>query len=445
MTAIFISIYAGFMIISVIKPKIVVHALWLLIWLYPIGTLHALLPLNIRFDDILLLWLSLVVFIRPSGGNDSSSYMVKLSFLWFIAIVLGNLVGLMTEGGYLWLVIIRYVGKRLYIPLMAYIVWKTTRNEKEIRTHIAGILIGGLGAAIMTILQVKVPRLVIAWEQPGYLYGHGYMQEQLGELGRRGGGSLGTIYFAATAMALSLLAIRFLVRRSDWKLWFLSLFGVPIFAISLLYSNTRSSIGGLILGVVYMLVRQKRRALLILFVSAFCLYIVFGTAFIERLTARISGESGTLEGGYETRVWIWTQYLTNPSIHYFLFGRGFIAEEARFNGAAVHSSYIGAFAYTGAFGAVITFILLFLYWRYASRLIKLKGYVFANTLGEALHGVMIATLFVGIVNELLQSHPMRVIVVLGVLAERYIYLFNQGEIEYNQWDPEAGLFLVKDE
>lgn len=441
MIAVFACIYIIAAIIALIKPKIGVHAVWTLVWLYPVGRLHALLPLHVRFDDLFLVWISLVVFLRCSDPNDKSSVIVRLAFLWFVAIVLGNLVGLMTGAGYMWQLIVRYTGKRLYVPLIAYVVWKTVRNEKEIKTHVMSILLAGIGATIIAILQVYAPRLVFAWEQAGYLYGFGYLREQLGEEARRAGGSLGTIYYAATAMALALLAIRFLVRRCGWKLTFTSLFGAPIFTVGLILSGTRSSIGGFMLGVIYMMVRQKRRFLIAILSGVFLLYIVFETTLVERLQERISGKMGHVAGAYEVRKEIWRSYLVNFSPHYFFFGRGFLAEEARFGGASVHSSYIGAFAYTGTFGTVVTAAFLFVYWRYARRLRKLRGYVFANVLGEAMHSIIIATLFVGIVNELLQGHPMRLIAVLGVLAERYIYLSNQDMIETEQGD----LFFENDE
>lgn len=437
MISVAVTIYVLVAIIAVVRPKIGVYAIWFTSWLYPIGLLHALLPLNIRFDDLYLLWITLVVFIASIGKYDTKSRVLILSILWFLAILFGNAVGVLTgPTQQIWRLTLARVGKGLYIPLIGYCIWKTSKSEKDIKGHIIAIMVAGMGAAVIGIMQVKVPHLVRMWEIPRWLYQAVYQAEVWGEIIRRAGGALGVQYFAITTMTLVIIATRFLASHCGSKIRLLSVFGVPFFGIGLIFSNTRGPMVGAILGVLYMIVRQKRRFLTLLISSGFLLYVMFGTALPGRIIERFTGAQATVEASLQTRMEIWNLYLTNFSIHYFFFGRGFIPEYQRI-GFTAHNSYIGAIVYTGLIGTVITALLLFWIWRDAKLMLVSAQSFFSYALANCIRPVLIATLFAGMFIEFLQSHHMRLVVTLGVLVERCLWLQSQAEAggqEYAEMD-----------
>jgi hypothetical protein len=438
------SIYIILAIVAVIRPKIGAYGLWATSWLYPIGLLHALLPLNIRFDDLYLLWVTLVVFISSAGKYSPKSRVLLLSVLWFLAILLGNIVGLLTgPAGLIWRTTLARVGKSLYIPLVGYCIWKTCENEEDIKGHLIGIMIGGMGASVIGIMQVKVPHLVIMWEIPRYLYEATYKVEVWGEIIRRAGGSMGVQYFAVTTMALVIIAARFLTSRGSGKIRLFSIIGLPFFGVGLLFSNTRGPMAGAVLGLFYMLIRQRKRFLLLFAIVIFLTYVIVGTNLPERILQRFTGRQIDVETSLESRSEIWKLYLSHFSIQYFFFGRGFIPEYQRL-GFTAHSSYIGAIAYTGLIGAVITAMLLFNVWRQA-RLVKMSIQTsFSSLLANCITPVLIGTLFASIFNEFLQSHHMRLVVALGVLAERCVWLQRKEEVYFGQGYLEMDPYISED-
>ncbi len=439
-----VSIYIVMAIIAVLRPKIGVYALWATSWLYPIGLLHALLPLNIRLDDLYLLWVTLLVFISSSGKYNPKSRVYLLSVLWFLAILLGNIVGLLTgPAGLIWRTTLARIGKCLYIPLIGYCIWKTCDSKKDIKGHLIAVMLAGMGASVIGIMQVKVPHLVSMWEIPRYLYEAAYQAEAWGEILRRAGGSLGVQYFSITTMTLVIIAARFLTSPGSGKIRSLSIIGAPLFGIGLLFSGTRGPIAGAVLGFLYMILRQRRRFLLLFASAVFIIYVIFGTSLPERVLQRFTGEQASVEGSMEGRMEIWKLYLTNFSIHYFFFGRGFIPEYQRI-GFTAHNSYVGAIVYTGIIGTIITALLLFYIWRQAKLMSKYAQTNFASIFANCIPPVLIGTLFAGMFIEFLQGHHMRIIVALGVLAERYVWLQGQEEIYDGQEYLEIDSYISED-
>ncbi len=415
MIYIFAAIYAGLGLIALVKPKWGAYLLWVATWGYPLGLLQGLLPFNVRFDDLFLLWVLACVALLHRKPR-TTQLVLLLIVAWSLLRVFSNGVGLVT-GSIELLAIIRHLGKAFYIPAMAFIVWKTTHTYQDVRAHVTAIMIGGVVAGVIGTLEVFAPRLTWMWEIPD----NQYESALFGVEHRRGGGALGPIYFAWTMMVIALLGARLFLRNVGGSLRVIAGIAAVIAVPGLLASKTRAAIGGTVVAITYMLARQRHRTILIIAFLFGGLYVTFGTNLIDQVVGRFERavEAGDITTG---RVEIWQAYLfEQPSIHYLLIGRGWPGELRRVN-AAAHSSYIGALAYTGIIGTILLAALFFVMWRRAGTLLRGSTESFDLALAEGLQAALIGTLFAAAFGEEIFAHHLRVIGVLAVLCESLIYI-----------------------
>lgn len=417
MIPVFILIYVALGLIAAIRPRIGAQLMWFAFWLYPVGLLHRLLPYGVRFDDLYMIWLTLCV-IFSGGLRGRVPAVVTLSFLWFLSVVAGNLVGLATAEMPLGAAVLSRIGKESYMPMIAIILWGTTRSERDARGHLLAMVLAGAAAGVMGIVQVKAPDLVKMWEIPVYRYIRELPElSAYGEVYRRAGAALGIIYYGYTMMTLGLMCLRLTIHRTGTLMRVLGAVGLGIMVVGLAYSNTRSAIGGFLLATVYLLFRARRRFALIFLMGVGLAYLVAGTDLIERIERRIAGTGEGLGAAAAERTSIWRIYLVErPSAHYLFFGRGWEAERQR-TGVSAHSGYIGTLAYTGLVGVVITTLLFWRAWRVADPLTRQPLTDFQRALGEGAKAIIIATLFASLFGEEIHAHQLRVIVGLGVICE----------------------------
>ena len=98
LTLLFFITLAG---ISFIRPRFGLVMIWITSWLYPNTLLSGTLPLNVRFDDLWVVYmflLSLFVAHRTTGLG----IVPWLAMLWMLTNVTGNLAGLLMSGGGQW-------------------------------------------------------------------------------------------------------------------------------------------------------------------------------------------------------------------------------------------------------------------------------------------------------------------------------------------------------
>ncbi len=416
MAYLFAAIYLLAGITAAMRPKLGVQMVWFLTWLYPIGLLHGLLPLGVRFDDLYVVWILLIALcVRPSPIRRS--YVVIFACLWFVSLTLGNLVGVATGGGLaLFLNAVRAIGKVFYIPAIAIAIWKTTRSEADIRGHLMAMLIALLGAGVVGGLQLYRPGLVVWWEIPSFTYGQGYTAETFGVELRRAGGAMGAIGYGWGMMTLFVIGARMAVLQSGTITRLLGAAGIAMGAAGMAFSNTRAALGGAAVALVYMIVGQKRRGWLIVLMSLGASYAVLQTNLLDRVLLRFGGGVSAVESAFDTRSSIWMSYLTRPSLHYFLFGRGWHAERERI-GESAHSSYIGVLAYQGLFGVVVTLLGGWWMWRAGQRAALHEPPNFHRGIGESARALLLAIAFAGLFGEEVHAAALRPVVALALLAE----------------------------
>lgn len=449
MIALFAIAYCVVALIALIRPRWGVYCFWTATWCYPLGLLQGLLPLNVRFDDLLLVWVALCATFVGQGPWRVKSIIVPVLFLWLLSNALGNLTGWVTGYGD-WASLVRTVGKAAYIPLTGYMVWRTAQTERQIEMHLRALLIGGLGAAIIGILSVRAPTLVQMWEIPAWKFeAEAWKAGQLDEGTRRAGGSLGIMYLSFTTMSLALLCTRLAIQRVRPLTRAAAMVAAGLSAVALLYTNTRGCLAGFLVGALYMFVRQKRRPAVVAIGALASVYVLLGTNLAQRVSDRLSGQLGEVAQARDERLDIWRRYLIEmPSVTYAFFGRGWLPERERV-GISAHSSYVGAIAYTGLFGVGVNVLLFWRIWRAGAVLSGSGGNLLPAALGEGVRVVVIATLFAGLFVEEILAHQMRLVGAIGILAERLVHVRQlefwwrarqsaQGAIAANLLPPHAG-------
>lgn len=415
-------------------PRYGAYLMWSFVWMYPIGILQGILPLAVRFDDLWVVWVFICSIFSPNRSYVlRDKKMIYIALLWFTAFLLGNLVGLLTGGGSAWREIIKMIGKAAYVPMFAVILKNTIHSKEDVICHLKAIFIAIIGAAIIGILQTYAPLLVTAWEIPTYRYEiHRLESAEVGELERRGGGSMGVTYLAVTCMALTIVALRICINKNRIGLRIFAVFSAFITGIGVIITQTRSAIGAVVLGIMYSLVAHRKKIRLFIVFSFVALILLSRSDLFLRLTSRFA----MVETGKQGRITIWKDYLTKPVISYLFFGRGMTAESIRIDMSA-HNTYIGAIAYMGLFGATVTTYLIYILWRTGKRLQKVTTDTFAVSIGEGITAMIVGTLFIGMFGEYFQNAHMRILVAMGVLGMAYYELLMQEEMLYEEYHEEC--------
>jgi hypothetical protein len=174
--------------------------------------------------------------------------------------------------------------------------------------------------------------------------------------------------------------------------------------ITLGYTVTRGGVISFFISVVYGLARFGRRAVTVLALTTSLFLVASQTDLGGRVWSRIIGERGLarLDDSVDARAGLWQMYLHNFTVHYLLFGRGITAEFVRNSNWWAHNTYIGAFAYTGLFGAVILAWIVIRTWRMGLRLAATSSDPHDRSLGESLAMCILGTLVAGVAGDLWQ-------------------------------------------
>src|SRR5438105_4962713 len=93
-------IVAGILgLVALMNPRWGLYGFWFLTLLYPTKLLYALLPFNVHFDDLFLLWLTLAC-VRMAPPDVFASRPVRLAGMWYLTVLLGTAVGMVTAPSY---------------------------------------------------------------------------------------------------------------------------------------------------------------------------------------------------------------------------------------------------------------------------------------------------------------------------------------------------------
>ncbi|MEE8170938.1 MAG: hypothetical protein V3T70_10355 [Phycisphaerae bacterium] len=398
---------------------------WFVTWLYPTGLLHGILPLNIRLDDLFIIWLT-VACIRIMPPDVVTSRSFRIASLWFLSIVLGNMVGYLTAPPYVFQAVVRSVGKAAYVPMLVLVVNTLIRTDRDARRMLRAMLWAGSGAILIGLIQVYAPYVVVWWEVRAVVIGKLSVSEAAlqggDEESRRAMGSLGGL-LAIVGLSFALIGMRQAIHQTSnmAKLAYsvVGLWGV----VGLGYTITRGAIAGFAAAMMFGLAFLGRRPATLAVILLGGVVITTQTDLAQRTLSRITGSRLTGRGnvldGAAVRSRLWILYLEEWSPHYFLFGRGFIPEMVRHNGAAVHSSYVVALAYTGMFGVIIFAALIMVIINITWKLMQLEYDPFFIAVNEAVILLTIALLVNGISAELWQSPRTILFPLLAMLDTRH--------------------------
>ncbi len=424
--AIGIGIFTILAAIALTRPRAGVVLVFAAIWLYPNTFLYGSLPLNVRFDNLLCLFVFFVCLFSPHSRRTTGP-LVSLALFWTASILIGNITGLVLSGETGWQDIVKSAARSFYVPLTTYALYNLLSNAEQIERLIRAILLAAAAASVLAIAMVYFPSQLDVFLIPTYNVKVGMTALEMLEastetIGRRAQGAVGVMSLAIIMQNMALLSLAMMIShiRHNSRAFYAATLAVS--AAGLAYTATRGAIGGFLAAVLWALAfTTKRRALiaiLILGALALALQGDIVQRVLLRLTEPTVGTQSQLERGLEVRLSIVRLFIENFSPVYFFFGMGMSTIEQT-QAATAHNAYLGALVYSGLLGVIALALLVRQGWVLARQAISVPDNWFVNALGLYLGMLVVALIVHGFVLENFQhTYGMQLYFAAMVFVER---------------------------
>ncbi len=423
-------------IIGILRPRLGAVLLWLFPWVYPNTLLYNTLPFNIRFDDLWVMYMFVVCFLLYRQGTVLGK-VFWLSVFWWVALFIGNLVGVIITGGEILIPIFKSATKSMYVPFTTYVLSCLVNDEKQTGDHLRGLSLAGVIAGVLGIAMIYLPGPLSVFLIPQYWQGYNAeeMVEFSAELVRRTQGAVGTMTLATITMCLSVATLMMVIHQIGRKLRvFLSIMCL-LLLVSLAYTNTRGAIAGFIAAMLWGIIFTKKRGTLILLAFLGAIMLAWQGEIVQRIMIRITGRPGgpttPIWEGMETRLRVWNTFVEHFNPVYVMFGMGMITSQY-LTKATAHNAYIGAFVYGGLLGVVSLVIVIAYAISLAKRLRAIGVDPFSQALAATLTAMVVAMMVNGMVLENFQQYT-------GMQIYFAMMLFVENRIRQVQSEQEAWL------
>jgi hypothetical protein len=433
--SIVITLFGLASIIGILRPRFGAVLLWLFPWIYPNTLLYGTLPLNIRFDDLWVVYMFLICFLLYRQGAVLGK-VFWLSVFWWVTLLIGNLVGVIITGGEILVPIFKSATKSIYVPFTTYVLSCLVSDEKQTGDHLKGMSLAGAIAGVLGIAMIYLPRPLSAFLIPHYLAG--YNAEEIIEFGseltRRAQGAVGTMGLATITMCLSVVSLMMVVHQVRGKLRVFFALMCVVLLVSLAYTNTRGAIAGFIAATLWGILFTKKRGTLIVLALLGAIMLAWQGEVFQRIMIRITGMPGgpttPLWESMATRIRIWNTFLEHFNPVYVMFGMGMITSEY-LNKATAHNAYIGAFIYGGLLGVVSLVAVIAYALSLAKRLRTIGMDPFSQALSTTLTAMVVAMMVNGLVLEnFQQSTGMQIYFAAMIFVDKRL---RQVQVEQEAW------------
>lgn len=411
--------------LALLRPRMGLVLLWLTAWLYPNTLLYGTLPLNVRFDDLWVVFIFLVALASPRRGMGLRP-VTWLAILWMLSIMMGNVAGVLTSGTAAWEAVVKSSTKALYVPMTTFAMATFLVNERHLHTHIWWLLVGGALAGLLGIATVFAPTAVEPFLIPRHELGSWASRaiEEAAVERRRAVGAVGVMALAGITVQVALLGLA--VFAAGGGLTHLALPAVASLTClaALGYTASRGPIIGLLCALVAGIFLTPRRKVFIAAIVLATIVAIAQGGVLDRVLARLTTGVGLsdagLRAGLETRMEVWSTLLEQLSLGDVLLGQGMAITHAE-TGVTAHNSYIGAFAYGGLLGAVTLVAVLAYAWVLARRLLATAKDSLSRAIGSHMLMATVAIMIAGIALECLQGvRWMQLFFAAMVLTQRRI-------------------------
>lgn len=421
-----VCVFAVMAVVTAIRPRAGANLLWFAVWLYPTTLMYGLLPLDIRLDDLFIVYTFIICLAwyprrarKPFHGAATT-----LAAAWFLVQLIGNLSGMYLLREQYYIDVVKSVAKCSYIPMTVFIFSSLVRTRADVQRTMRWLCVAGVATAMLGIASVYFPSKFWAFRIPGSV--QGYTVGEYVEAGsvpfRRAAGSLGIMSTTAVLLNISLLALSnsiFKERGKGWQPFYVLCFGLS--ALGLIYTQTRGAFLAFAAALLWGIFRSRRRlAFAVVFLVGACV-LLYEPALLHTIVARFTGETGSsFAQGESIRVGIWETLLTDFQPIFLLTGVGMDTSHIVF-GTTAHNSYLGAFVYTGIFGVCVLIAIIAASWKLATKLLRRARDNQALLLGTYMRMLLIATLILGMTLECFwNTRCMQLFFVAMLLAERIL-------------------------
>jgi hypothetical protein len=425
--------------VALARPKWGAMLIWPAIWLYPNSALYGTLPLNVRFDDLWVVFM-FVLALFYAGGCGGTSTLFWLAVAWAASLILGNLAGFFIGGGLEWQQIVKNALKLLYVPMTTYVLIVFLQTERDIVNHVKAVGLAAAAAGALGIAMVYFPAalsmfMIHTYKVIGFQVVSQLELVEAGEvIARRAQGAVGTMALAIILLNAAVLALCMVLYqpRGKGRAYFTVIAGVCLVALG--YTATRGAIGGLIGALVWGMIFTRRRGLLVAISVVGLVLLLTQGQLLERILLRVTGAPGAQEApfwqGLADRLGIWKMFAENFSPVYLFTGMG-MSTVMRLAKGTAHNSYLGAFVYGGLPGAAIFIGIITRAWSLWRRA-RLNTDPLCEALAAYLAMFMVGLLVFGMVVEAFQQTT-------SMQLMFAVMLFVEKRLSQVQAAPQAGL------
>ncbi len=351
-------------ILAFLRPRLGIALIWPLVWLYPNTLLYDSLPLNVRFDDLFVVFTFLAVLISPECRGRMGP-LFWLAVFWWLSEAVGTATGVVVAGSFAWTAALKQIGKALYVPLTVYMLYGAIQTFPQLQRQVLAIGIAAAAAGTLAVVMVYRPYEFGAFLIPSVNLETGLTAAEIREgienvLETRAQGAVGITTLSVLSQHATLLCIGFMLWHP--RPLTRALYGVlaAASAITLLHTATRGAIGGLVAGIAWALLFTRRRGLLATASAVAAVALVLQGNVLKRILLRVTESTGyqsTFTEGLRVRFEIWQRFIDNFSPIYLFVGSGMIGAFVE-QKATAHNTYLGALVYGGIVGVIILVLLV---------------------------------------------------------------------------------------
>jgi hypothetical protein len=420
---------------GILRPRVGAVLIWTFTWLYPNTLLYGTLPLNVRFDDLWVVYMFLICLLlyRQAAGLGKLTW---LAIAWWLSIFVGNITGLLMTGGVAWQTVVKLTSKSLYVPMTTYVLSCLIDSRRSLEGHIKGLIISGVLAGVLGIAMVYFPGPLSAFLVPRYYRGleAAEIVEAAAEITRRAQGSVGTVGMAIICSGLAMLTLMLAVYRNRNSLRLFCGVACGVLMVTLGYTATRGAIGGAIAALLWAIVFTRRRGVLISLTVLGAIVLMWQGGLIDRIMLRIVG----IPGGPVTPFWqglagrfaIFNLFVEKFHPVYLLFGMG-MPTVLTLMEATTHNTYLGSLVYSGIFGPLVLVLVIARGIRLGRALLRAAGDPFSQAIGNFLLMLVVAMMTYGVVAENFQQPmPMQIYFAAMIFVEKRLL---QVQAEQEAW------------
>lgn len=430
------------LVIILARPKYGTFLIWIVLFTYPHNWWYSrgFLPLNMGFDDLLCVFLFLIVLIRRNfleGMRFRFSYGFWVITAFAVIKVVANYSGSLENQGAADFGYIKGILKSWTIWGLFYAILHCIDNKHDLKIQLTMFAIAAVIGAMIVILQNYFPYQMDIFSAPQVYTTIGPTYE-----GRVAGAFMGSNAAACVlgcCLVMVITAIRlqksFISKMIIYSFIFILLTGVLF---------TRSRAGLLALAGTFLpmslMGRNKKNGLLVI-IAALIISFSFPEMrmlYVERFREAYDPQTKVWGRNVVGRVQIWKDYFKTASLSDYLFGQGPTGGVQKV-GTESHSAYVSLFVVYGFSSVIWAILLVFIFLKKAFSMKNAPDSLISTVSGGCSQALLFWGIYALSADALSSGYSQFLLFYIVILIDRASYFNRQDQEEllyYNSQDSE---------